>query len=100
MEGRPQITPEQLIAALRAEFEQAMRQVAQAVNAAPDGQWIAGSEEPVREVLGEFRRKAYERAVQLRIAAAEAAFSPSGRPAQRPAAAPQGRPRSQRADRQ
>ena len=42
-----------------------------------DGQWLADSEEPVRELSADFRRQAYEKAVQMRVDAAEAAFPPS-----------------------
>jgi hypothetical protein len=59
--------------------------VADAVNQAPTGQVLNHSEEPVRDLLGDFRQRVYQTAVQLRIDAAEAAFSP-GRPHHRPAA--------------
>jgi hypothetical protein len=49
----------------------------EAVNQAPDGAWIAGSEERVRDLSAEMRRRIFERAVQQRVNAAEAAFSPS-----------------------
>ena len=51
----------------------------QAVNDAPDGEWIARSEEQVRDLSAEFRKRVFEQAVQQRIDAAEAAFSPSER---------------------
>jgi hypothetical protein len=38
---------------------------------------IHGSEELVREAMARFRQKVYEKAVQLRTQAAQAAFSPS-----------------------
>lgn len=60
-------------------FERAMRQVAQAVNAAPDGQWIEDSEDEVCRVMAEFREQTYQTAVQMRTDAAEASFSPSER---------------------
>jgi len=55
-----------------------LRGVAAAVNKAPNGAWINGSEMEVRDLLGDFRRKAYETALQMRIDAAQAAFSPGG----------------------
>jgi hypothetical protein len=73
----PQVPPEKLAEALREEAEAYARAVMQAVNQAPDGEWIAGSEEEVRDLSAEFRRRAFERAMQLRINAAEAAFPPS-----------------------
>jgi hypothetical protein len=72
-----QVPPEKLAEALREEAEAYARAVMQAVNQAPDGEWIAGSEEEVRDLSAEFRRRAFERAMQLRINAAEAAFPPS-----------------------
>jgi len=50
--------------------------VMDAVNEAPDGEWIAGSEERVRDLSAEFRQRVFQQAVQQRINAAEAAFSP------------------------
>jgi len=66
------------VEAMRAEFEQVMKQVAEAVNQAPDGQVVDASEERVRDLLGDFRAKAYQTALQMRVHAAEAAFSPGG----------------------
>lgn len=51
--------------------------VADAVNQAPDGHIITASEERVRDLFGELRQQAYEKALQMRIDAAQAAFSPS-----------------------
>lgn len=82
----PQVPPEKLAEALREEAEAYARAVMQAVNQAPDGEWIAGSEEEVRDLSAEFRRRAFERAMQLRINAAEAAFPPSARSDDRQAA--------------
>jgi hypothetical protein len=76
----PQVAPEKLVAALQQEMDQYLRSVMQAVNQAPDGQWLSGSEEQVRDLSAEFRRQAFEKALQLRIDAAEAAFPPSARP--------------------
>ena len=73
----PKVDPEQLPEALRNEFDMYARAVMQAVNEAPDGQWIGGSEEQVRDLSAEFRRTVFQAAVQQRIDAAEAAFSPS-----------------------
>ena len=73
---------DELIRRMRTEFERTMAEVARAVNEAPDGHLIDGSEERCRDVLGEFRRLAYEAAVQMRVEATEAdpAFSPGGAP--------------------
>jgi hypothetical protein len=62
---------------MKDEIEQYAKDVMAAVNKAPDGAWIAGSEEHVRDLSAEMRRKVFERALQQRVDAAEAAFSPS-----------------------
>jgi len=89
MDRLPELSANELIERTRGEFEQLMREVTAAVNAAPDGQVINRSEEPVRDLLGEFRRSVYQRALQMRVDAAEAAFSPGG-PADAPSQAKQG----------
>jgi hypothetical protein len=66
-----------LRAKLLAEFEATIEAVADAVDNARKGRWIADSEEPSRQALERFRRKAYEAAVQAKVDAAEAAFPPS-----------------------
>jgi hypothetical protein len=77
MNAKPMVSPEKLIESLQGDFERYATEVASAVNAAQDGQWIAGSEEKVRDLSGELRRLIFEKAVQMRIDAAEAAFPPS-----------------------
>jgi len=81
MDRLAKIDKDELIRRMRAEFEKAMVEVTAAVNDAPDGHLINGSEERCRDVLGEFRRVAYETAVQMRVQATETdpSFSP-GRP--------------------
>jgi hypothetical protein len=74
-----EVSPESFVAAMRGETERVLREVMEAVNRAPDGSWINGSETPVRDLMGEYRRKVFERALQMRTDAAEGAFSP-GRP--------------------
>jgi hypothetical protein len=68
---------------MREDFERTMRQVADAVNEAPDGHLIDGSEERVRELFAEFRQRTFQRAAQMRVEATEAsaAFSPGKEPA-------------------
>jgi hypothetical protein len=78
MDRLPQFAAQELVERMRGEFEQLMTKVAQAVNDAPEGRVIVGSEEQVRDLLGEFRRSTYQAALQLRVDAAEAAFSPGG----------------------
>jgi hypothetical protein len=72
-----QVAPEKLVAAMEQEMQQYLESVMQAVNDAPDGAWIAGSEESVRDLSAGFRRRVFQRAVQMRVDAAEAAFPPS-----------------------
>jgi hypothetical protein len=78
MEGQPKFTSLELIERMRGEFERMMTEVAQAINDAPNGRVIVDSEEKVRDLLGEFRRSTFQTALQLRVDAAEAAFSPGG----------------------
>jgi hypothetical protein len=77
--GVPEVRmcPEAFVSNMRGEVEQVLREVASAVNAAPDGQWIEGSEHQVRDAMGRLRQRVFERAMQMRVNAAEAAFSPS-----------------------
>ena len=85
MDPLPPLNAETLRETLRGPFEDLCRQVALAVNQAPTGHVLNHSEEPVRDLLADFRQLVYQTAVQLRIDAAEAAFSP-GRPHHRPPA--------------
>ena len=77
MNPTAQVTPEKFVETMKDEIEQYAKDVMEAVNKAPDGAWIAGSEERVRDLSAEMRRKVFERALQKRVDAAEAAFSPS-----------------------
>ncbi len=85
MDRLAKIDRDELIRRMRAEFEKTMAEVVEAVNAAPDGHLIDGSEERCRDVLGELRRRVYETAVQMRVEATEAdpSFSPAGPDASR-----------------
>ncbi|MGH7178937.1 MAG: hypothetical protein ACREJC_16290 [Tepidisphaeraceae bacterium] len=78
MDGLSKLNRDELVRRMRADFERTLLEVADAVNAAPDGHLIDGSEEQVRDLLGEFRRRAMETAVQMRVEATEASpdFSP------------------------
>lgn len=77
MERLVQVDREQLAAQLRTEFEQAMAQVMDAVNAAKEGRLIQDSERPVLELMQDLQRRVYQKAVQLRIDSTESSFSPS-----------------------
>ena len=81
MEPMPKLNREAYIASMREQMEAMLGQIADAINNAPDGQIIAGSECQVRDLFGTLRQKAFETGIQMRTDAAEAAFSPSeGRP--------------------
>ena len=69
---------DELVRRMREDFERTMLRVADAVNEALDGQVIDGSEEQVRDLLGDFRRRAFQTAAQMRVEATEgsAAFPP------------------------
>jgi hypothetical protein len=90
-EGSPgaAVPPERLAAVMRGETERMLAEVMAAVNDAPDGAWIDASEMRVRDLLGAYRRRVYEQALQLKSDAAAGAFSP-GRPGDGPPAAGQG----------
>ncbi len=62
---------------MRAEVERTLQDVADAVDNAPRGLVIRDSEEKARDALDRFRQVAYEKAIQMKVNAAEAAFPPS-----------------------
>jgi len=75
-----QVAPDKFVEFMQQEMQQYLQSVMKAVNNAPDGDWIGGSEEQVRDLSANFRRQVFEKAVQLKVDAAEAAFSPSAQP--------------------
>lgn len=75
------ITAKQLKALLGDDFDRLLEEVAEAMNQARPGHIIDDSEERVRDVGGEFRRRLFERALELRSQGE--AFSPSGQREQR-----------------
>ena len=79
-ENATQVRPGKFLAAMEQEMQKYLQSVMAAVNAAPNGAWLAGSEEQVRDLSAEFRRRVFEQAVQMRVDAAEAAFPPSAQP--------------------
>lgn len=87
MEPMPKMSREEFMAAMHAKMEAMLGQVADAINNAPDGYIIPGSEEKVRDLFAEVRQQAFELGLQMRVDAAEAAFPPSEAPAdqQKPA---------------
>ncbi len=81
----PRVPPEEFAESMKHEMEAYLKKVMEAVNVAEDGEWIAGSEEQVRELSAEMRRRVFEAAIQKRTDAAEAAFPPSARSDEREA---------------
>jgi len=71
------ITLAELKKASAEDVERLMAEVHAAVDKAPDGAIISGSEEAVREAMARFRQRVYEKAVQLKADAGASAFSPS-----------------------
>ena len=82
----PKLDREALRKALRAEFELTLEQVADAVDDAAVGRVIRDSEEPARDALDRLRQVVFEKALQLKIDAAQAAFPPSAASVRRTAA--------------
>ena len=78
METSPRVSPQQFAESMKEEIEQ-YRQGGDGGRQSTRrmAQWIAGSEEQVRDLSAEMRRRIFERAVQKRVDAAEAAFPPS-----------------------
>ena len=73
----PRVPPQEFANSMKQDMQQYLKEVMEAVNDAADGEWIAGSEEQVRDLSAEMRRRVFEAAVQKRLDAAEAAFPPS-----------------------
>ena len=97
MDGLDKVSAEAYIQKMRERMEQALRRVAEAVNAAPDGAWINDSEMQVFNEFNDLRRDAYEQALQMRADAAASGFSPAG-PGDGPAQEQQGAGAAQHAD--
>ena len=91
--------------AMRGDFEEFLRETWKAMSAARVGRWIADTEEVMRQARDRLGQRAYEKLLQLRIDAGEAAvcgpagaadtegwgaFSPGGRPGGPPEQGPQG----------
>ena len=59
------------------DFEECVAEVVEAIDTARAGSIIDDSEEPVRIATGKLRQKIFEKALQMKVDAAGAAFSPS-----------------------
>ena len=55
MEGSSKVFPPKFAESMRDAAEEMLQDVMQSVNDAPDGDWISGSEEQVRDRFAEFR---------------------------------------------
>jgi hypothetical protein len=77
MEGLSRMDKAEFEVRMQAECRRIMGRIADAVNDAPTGQVISGSEMQVRDLMAELRQKAYETAVQMRVDSHESTFSPS-----------------------
>ena len=73
----PRLDREKLMRELLAEAERTVNEVADAVDDAPAGRVIRDSEEKARDSLDHFREVVYQRVLQAKVDAAEAAFPPS-----------------------
>lgn len=86
----PQMDRETFKRQMREELEVLMEEMVEAVDSAPAGRIIRDSEEKVRDLFAEFRQKAFEKAMQTKVDAAEAAFPPSNQPSDGQAETEQG----------
>jgi hypothetical protein len=77
MDEFPKVKLSSLFPDVRERVEQAVEKMMEAVNQTRPGELISGSEEAIRDIGHELIREIYEAALQKRITAAEAAFSPS-----------------------
>jgi len=77
MPSEPKLSRDEFITQMRETMEAMLGQVADAINEAPPGRIISGSEEQVRDLFADLRRQAFEKGLQMRVDAAEAAFSPA-----------------------
>jgi hypothetical protein len=68
-----------LLDRVRLMVDEAVGQVMDSVNAARDGYLIADSEVAANDILNDLKRRVYQEALQARIDATEASFSPGGR---------------------
>ena len=78
LEALPWVSPEKLKVYLHGQVDGLAEQMMAGINTARVGHLLDDSEEIVRQAGREFTRAAFEAAVQEKIDAAQAAFSPSG----------------------
>ena len=73
----PEIEVEKLKELLKKDFEDCIAEVVKAIDTAKAGSIIDDSEEPVRIATSKLRQRIFQKALQMKTDAAEAAFSPS-----------------------
>jgi hypothetical protein len=73
----PPIDAEQLKELLREDFDACIAEVVRSIDSAEIGSILDDSEEPVRVAVGRLRQRIFEKALQMKMNAADAAFSPS-----------------------
>jgi hypothetical protein len=73
----PEIEADKLRASLEKDIQSCIDEVTDAINAARTGAIIDDSEEFVRIATGKLRQTIFEKALQMKMDAAAAAFSPS-----------------------
>lgn len=73
----PDIDRQQLEKLLKDDFQRCIAEVAEAIDTARVGAIIDDSEEPVRMATSRLRQVIFQKAIQMKTDAAEAAFSPS-----------------------
>ena len=73
----PEVEVEKLKQLLKEDFDDCIAQVVKAIDTAKAGSIIDDSEEPVRIATSKLRQKIFQKALQMKVDAADAAFSPS-----------------------
>ena len=73
----PQIEAKRLEQLLKEDVKECIAEVTEAINSARTGAIIDDSEEPVRIATAKLRQKIFQKALQMKTDAAQAAFSPS-----------------------
>lgn len=73
----PRIEAEQLEQLLKEDVRECIAELTEAINTARTGAVIDDSEEPVRIATAKLRQKIFQKALQMKTDAAQAAFSPS-----------------------
>jgi hypothetical protein len=71
------VDKQEYAARMQVECRRIMESIMEAVNSAPTGNVISGSEMQVRDLMAQLRQKAFETAVQMRIDSTESSFSPA-----------------------